>query len=189
MDAIANIVRRLVAPLSARVSTLVSRAILKAVNDAGGFQLVQVGIRAGELRDDVENFQPYGFTFNPLEGAQAIIANVGAVGNHPVALVVADPRHRPKDLEPGEVKLFDHLGKFIHLKADGTLHIKAPRIIIEAASDLRLYAGVSYRWDVQGYAADLRWVGGTNWQTVTYQGGATTLPSINNPINPPQVPL
>jgi phage baseplate assembly protein V len=188
MDALAQQIARMLRPIQARISTLISRAVLRAINDAGGLQLVQVGIRAGELRDGVEHFQPYGFTFHPLEGAQAAVAYVGGCGNHPVALVVVDPRHRLANLEPGEVALYDHLGKFIRLNADGTLHIKAPKIVIDT-EDLRLYASSTYRWDVHGYAQEVRWVGGTTWQNATWQAGATLAAPAVNPISPPQVAL
>jgi len=139
MDAMTQL-RRLIAPLSARVATMLSRAVLRAINDAGGFQLVQVGMRQGELRDDVEHFQPYGLTFRPLEGAQAVVAYLGGCGNHPVALVVADPRHRLRGLEPGEVALYTDEGDKIVLKRGRTIEIETATLVVKASGKMRVEA-------------------------------------------------
>jgi len=119
---------------------MLSRAVLRAIDDAGGFQLIQVGIRQGELRDGVEHFQPYGFAFRPHAGAQAVVAYLGGCGNHPVALVVADPRHRLRDLETGEVALYTDEGDTIVLRRDRRIEVTAGAQVTVTAPTVELAA-------------------------------------------------
>ena len=119
-----------------------------------------------------------------------------AGGNRENGTVIGDVHQasKPKGWLGGESGLYDDLGKFIRLRRDGTLEINAPRILLkgtrieaEATEDLRLWAGVSYRLDVAGYAEQLEHVGGTEWRRRNWTIGATFLAAINNPIEPPQV--
>jgi phage gp45-like len=182
-EAIAQMVRG----LSARLATLIGRCILRAIADeSGGFRKLQVQILADTVRDDVEQFEPYGLSAHPHMGdaPQGIYAELGGAAGHPVVLVVHCAAARPRDLTPGEVKLYDRLGKHVHLRDDGTLHIKAPRIVLDADELVEL-AALRRRVDVGGYADELR-VAGSAWQIETWQTGAVvTVAGTHAPI-PPQ---
>ena len=67
---------RLLRSLQRRMATLVGRAVLLAVNSGTGLQSVQVSILADEVMDGVEHMEPYGFTSNPLPGAEGVVLNV-----------------------------------------------------------------------------------------------------------------
>ncbi|MDU8113514.1 phage baseplate assembly protein, partial [Pseudomonas syringae pv. actinidiae] len=64
-------------------------------------QALQMRLTAGEVKDDMEHFEPYGFTSNPLAGAEGIAAFIGGDRSHGLLLVVADRRYRLKGLELG----------------------------------------------------------------------------------------
>nr|WP_277419014.1 phage baseplate assembly protein [Pseudomonas viridiflava] len=57
-------------------------------------QALQMRLTAGEVRGDMEHFEPYGFTSNPLAGAEGIAAFIGGDRSHGLLLVVADRRYR-----------------------------------------------------------------------------------------------
>ena len=99
-------VNRLTLPLWRRVMLMVGRAVLTAVDDAHKLQVLQVRGLSRELLDRVEHFQPYGLTFVPHEGAEAILVCPGGIRQHPIAIAVADRRYRPRGLEPGEICLY-----------------------------------------------------------------------------------
>jgi phage baseplate assembly protein V len=88
-------------------------------------QILQVVIHAGDVRDGVEHFEPYGFTSCPQDaptdgrGAEAIVLDIGGCSDHPVAIVVGDRRFRIAGLEKGEVCIHDDQGQRIFLKRDG----------------------------------------------------------------------
>ncbi|KOP55996.1 Phage baseplate assembly protein V [Pseudomonas tremae] len=99
-------------------------------------QALQMRLTAGEVKDDMEHFEPYGFTSHPLAGAEGIAAFIGGDRSHGLLLVVADRRYRLKGLESGEVAIYTDEGDKIHLKRGkvidietGTLNIKASKAV------------------------------------------------------------
>lgn len=181
--------RKAIADARRRALLTIGRAVLRLVNDAAKVQQAQATLLSGETLDGIERFQEYGLTSVPLPGMEALVVFPAASRAHGVVVAIGDRLFRLQPLQPGEVALYDHLGKFVHLRADGTLHIKAPKIVIEAEEDLRLYAGATYRWDVHGYAQELRWLDATTWQNATWQTGANFASPETNAIDPPKVPL
>lgn len=117
MDPVATF-KAMMGPLGRRVRLMISRAILTAVNDAGGLQVVQVKLLADEVRDSVERFQDYAFTSHPLPGAEGIVACVSGNRDHGVVIVMDDRRYR-LHLQPGEAAMYDDLGHKVHFTRDG----------------------------------------------------------------------
>ena len=76
---------------------MISRAVLSAISDGAGIQLVQVKLLEGEVRDGVERFQNYGFTSVPLPGAEGIMACVSGNRDHGVIVAMDDRRYRIKN--------------------------------------------------------------------------------------------
>jgi phage baseplate assembly protein V len=108
----------LIGPIRRRVRLMISRALLSAVNDIGGLQVVQVKLLADEVRDSVERFQNYGFTSHPKPGAEGIVACVSGNRDHGVVIVMDDRRFR-LHLEEGEAAIYDDLGHKVHLTRNG----------------------------------------------------------------------
>ncbi|WP_341899333.1 phage baseplate assembly protein V [Ferrovibrio terrae] len=125
MTAMLDAFRRMLMPLSNRISLMVGRAVLKVVNDGGGLQRLQVVVMNDELHDNVERFQNYGLSSVPAGGSQALIVAIGGSRSHLVAVAVDDQDSRPKNLKGGEVMLYDRLGNYVHFKDDGTFEMKA----------------------------------------------------------------
>lgn len=136
---IATVFDKLVGPLRRRVRLMISRAVLAAVNDAGGIQLVQVKLLDGEVRDGVERLQNYGFTSVPKAGAEGLMACVSGDRDHGIIVSMDDRRYRPKSLQPGECAMYtdedkaagDHRiifkrGKEIHLVAGASSIVMTP---------------------------------------------------------------
>ncbi|SER56848.1 phage baseplate assembly protein V [Faunimonas pinastri] len=96
-----------------------ARAVLKAPNDATKMQSVAVRILHDEAHEAVEHWHPYGFFSVPLEGAEALVGFLGGSRSHPIALAIADRRHRPQNSQAGEVGLHDDQEQLVHLTRDG----------------------------------------------------------------------
>lgn len=123
--------QRLMGPVWRRIRLLVSRGVLKLVNDSLKLQGVQVSLLGGEPAW-AERFQEYGYTSHPHPGAEAIVAAVGGARAHLVALAIDDRRYRVKQLAPGEVAMYDDLGNVIVFKRD--------KIQVEAVQHLEVTA-------------------------------------------------
>lgn len=109
--------QRLMGPVWRRIRLLVSRGVLKLVDDSLKLQGVQVSLLGGEPAW-AERFQEYGYTSHPHPGAEAVVAAVGGARAHLVALAIDDRRYRVKDLAEGEVAMYDDLGNVIVFKRD-----------------------------------------------------------------------
>lgn len=127
--------RRFMAPLEGRVRLMIGRAIVNLVNDAAKAQELQLDLLSDETQDGIERLQDYGFTSVPHPGAEALVAFVGGVRSHGVAIVVADRRYRLTGLEAGEVALFDDLGNVVKLGRE--------ELSIEAVRKVRVIAPVA----------------------------------------------
>lgn len=130
--------------LEGRLRGMISRAIVRLVDDARQEQELQLELLADEGQDAVERIQPYGLTSHPHPGAEAIVGCVGGLRSHMVALVVGDRRYRLTGLQAGEVALFDDLGNRIKLGRDriditgmAEITITAPRVKV-ISNDIRL---------------------------------------------------
>jgi phage gp45-like len=97
-------VRKLLAPLRARVASLVAVGLVKLVDDTTVRQILQVEVSEGEILDEVERFQGYGLASHPPDYAEALIMFPGGDRSHGIAIVDASAG-RP-ELQPGEVALY-----------------------------------------------------------------------------------
>jgi phage baseplate assembly protein V len=119
--AISAAVNRAVHPLHVRVRNLVSRAVVKLVDDSTKMQLLQVGLLADEVREEVEHFQEYGFTSVAPDGAEGVAIFAGGSRDHGVILAVGDRRVRLKGLQKGEVAVYNREGAKVVMKANGDI--------------------------------------------------------------------
>jgi phage baseplate assembly protein V len=116
--------------LSVRLAGLVSRAVVKRVDDGKKRQLVQAGLLEGETRDGLEHFQPYGFTSVPLAGAEGVALFVGGERDHGLVVAVDDRRYRLTGLENGEVALYTDEGDKLVIKRGGTIEVTAATKVV-----------------------------------------------------------
>lgn len=137
--------------LSTRVANMVSRAVVRLVNDSDpkSLQLLQIDALAGETRDDVERVQNYGFSSAPLAGAEAVVVFVGGRRDHGLAIAVDDRRYRIQNLESGEVAVYDDLGSSIVLKRSGDIEITPASGVAKVVGDLEA-DGVSLKSHTHG---------------------------------------
>ena len=66
-----------VARMRNRIRLMVGRVLLSIVDDAKTIQTAQVQGLAGEVLEDVERIQQYGFTSVPLSGAEGVAVFLG----------------------------------------------------------------------------------------------------------------
>lgn len=123
-----GLIRRIVAPLARRLRLMVSRGVVKVVNDSLKCQGLQVALLSDELQDDVERFQEYGFTSTPFTdgNAEALFLSVGGNRSHGIVACVTDRTRRPKNLLMGDVCLYTDKGERVYLdRTNDIVHIGA----------------------------------------------------------------
>ena len=122
------------------------RGTVSLIDSAKKLRRLQVRLTAGESKDGVEHFEPYGFTSSALAGAEAAFAFVGGDRSHCVAVVVTDRRYRPSDLVDGEVCLFTDEGDQIRMKrgrvisvtAGSKLEVTAPEAVFNCSTSVTM---------------------------------------------------
>lgn len=126
---------RLIQDLSKRVKSTVARAVLEELSDAQGVQLGKFSFLAGEVRNNVERLENYGFSSVPPEDSEAIV--IFPNGDRSRGYVVAcDSRaDRPKDKKKGETYIWTKFGHKIYLKENGDIDIYSPQKTILIAED------------------------------------------------------
>lgn len=175
-----NSIDRTLAPIRRAIGNMLARGTVALVNSASKMQALQMRILAGEVKDAVEHFEPYGFTSNPQPGAEAVTLFFGGDRSHGVAIVVADRRYRLTALASGEVALHDDLGQKVHLTRSKIL-IDTPLDFEVRAANIKLHATSSFKFDVNGH--------GQNWLPTkidTWQIGEVA--GTAHSISPPEIP-
>ncbi len=120
------------------LTRLLARGTVVLANSANKLQSLQMRLTAGEVNDDMEHFEPYGFTSNPLAGAEGIATFLGGDRSHAVVLVVADRRYRLKALAAGEVAIYTDEGDKIHFKRGRVIDIDTATLNIRASSGINI---------------------------------------------------
>lgn len=122
-------------PMRDRIMLMMGRAVLTALNDAGGIQVGRADLLEDESRDNLERLQDYGFTSVPLPGADAFVAFPGGNRDNGVILRVDDRRYRLTGLKGGEVAIYTDEGDSIILKRNNNIEVKTLHLLINAEED------------------------------------------------------
>jgi len=170
--------RLLLAPIASRVRLIVSRGLLRLLDDEAKVQLAQVSALRGELLGGVPRMGHFGLTSRPPAGTEVVLVCPG--GSRDQAVVIADEHRasRPAgELEVGDVMVYAVGSARVHVRADGSVAITAPTGVTVSA-DLEAGGNVVAGGDVEdavGTLAALR----TAYNAHTHpdpQGGSTGPP-------------
>lgn len=145
-------VQSMLDPLRRRAAMMVARAVVSLIKDTGARQTLQAEILEGELRDDVERAQNYGFTSHPQVGCDAIIVCAGGSREQAIAVVVDDRRYRLQ-LQAGEVAMYDDLGNKVELlrdklKVTAVQHLEATAPTTKIISNVTIEGSLTVNGDV-----------------------------------------
>ena len=132
-------------PIQNRIQMIVGRAVLEAVKDDTGVQSMKLSLLAGEHRDEVERFQNYGFTSNPLPNSECVVIFPGGNRDHGIVVGIGDREFRLKNLESGEVALYTDEGDKIHFKRGNKIEIHGDAIELGKDTLERIVNGETFR--------------------------------------------
>ena len=89
--------------------------------DTGAAQLLQIQFSERETRDNTIRVAEYGFTSNPKPGCHAVFICVGGDRSNGVVIGTNDPTARKRNLQVGEVSIYDDLGQAVYLTRAGII--------------------------------------------------------------------
>lgn len=178
---------RALAPLARGLQNLFSRGVVSAVNPDAKMQTVQIQLLTGEAKDNVEHFEPYGFTSHPHVGAEQATGFVEGDRSHGIVLVVADRRFRLTGLAAGEMAIHDDQGQRVHLTRDGIVIMGAgkpvlitntPKVRMEC--DLDVTGDIKDKCDSSGSTMDgMRGIYNAHTHPENDSGGPTDQPNLS----------
>lgn len=108
------------------------RGVLTRVNSTGPAQTIQGKGLGSEQLQDMELFQHYGFTSNPLPGTMAVVLPINGKTSHGIVIATEHGRYRLKELKPGEVALYTDEGCNIVLKRGKIIEANCDDFIVNA---------------------------------------------------------
>lgn len=114
-----------------RVRNMVGIGVTRLFYPKRALQEVQMDMRSGETRDELEHVMPYGFAHLPHTQSEGVAVFPGGDRGFGLVISVYDRRYRMKLEKAGEVALFDDLGQTVHLTRDGILIQSAQQLTIE----------------------------------------------------------
>lgn len=110
------------------------RGVLHLVKSADNIQKVQASGLADETLQDVELMQQFGFTSVPPANTQAVILPIGGQTTHGIVIATENGSLRVKNLQGGEVAIYDESGSSIVLKKGRLIEIDCDVLKINAAT-------------------------------------------------------
>lgn len=128
--------------MSRGLGNLLARAVLSGLAKQEGLQVLQLKVLAGEVKDGVELFEPYGHTGVALDGAESVVAFMDGSRTHAIALVQTDRRYRPKDLQPGETCHYGRDGQRVVMRNGGKVEVEAATEVKITTTKVKLIADV-----------------------------------------------
>lgn len=139
---------KMLAPLARRLGNMLARGSVAAANGAGKMRTLQIRMMADETKDNVEHFEPYGFTSEVMPGSEPIAAFFDGDRSHGVVLVVADRRYRLTGMKSGEVALYDDQGQKVYLTRTGIVIDGANLpLVIQNVPTATIKAGTKVRFE------------------------------------------
>ncbi|OOF59285.1 phage baseplate assembly protein V [Rodentibacter myodis] len=114
------------------------RGVLNLVKSADNIQKVQVSGLADETLQDVELMQHFGFTSVPPANTQAVIIPIGGQTSHGIVIATENGAFRVKNLQGGEVAVYDESGSSIVLKQGRLIEIDCDILKIKAETKVAI---------------------------------------------------
>lgn len=106
--------------------------------EKGQTQHCQVKTAAGEILNDVAFLEPYGFTAKPKKKSETLIFNVNGNKFNNVVLNIGSRELRFKELNDGEVAMYDDSGNLLHFKNGGIIDFKAADTLTQTAQTINI---------------------------------------------------
>ena len=102
-----------------RIQLMLGHGRIQIGNDSGMVQVHQVQFAGNDVCDEVPRLTEYGFTSMPKPGCQALVVFIGGDRSNAAIVATNDDNARLKNLQVGEVAVYDDLGQSVYLTRTG----------------------------------------------------------------------
>lgn len=176
---------RLIKPRDDRLNNL-SRLGKVLMMKAGNTQSAQVQTANNEIADNVKFIEAYGFTAKPKQNSECILLNIQGNPGNVVALVIGSRELRFKELNDGEVAMYDDSGNLLHFKNGGIIDLKAPATMNQTAQTINISGTTAVNVNTQTAAVTAKTLNveadtaAIKAKTATVDAGTTT---VNGKVN------
>ncbi len=123
--------------LSDRLLSLLSRGTVKESQRQAATAKLSVETGEGDPIA-VDQYEPYGFAFNPMDGAETILMSPGGYQNYTFSFLVQDRVRKRPELKKGEAALYANEKTFLRVSTERGIDISAQVINVESERDLHL---------------------------------------------------
>ena len=138
-------IERLLNPIKARIRLMIGKCVVNACKGSE----VELSLLAGEVREDVDFYQQYGFSRRPVGNVSGVAVFIGGSRDYG-ALVACRGDDIKMDLEEGEVAIHSPHGNSLVLKKDGSVADDANaavaqellQLVVEFCSEIRAFEAV-----------------------------------------------
>lgn len=115
----------------AQIQDMIARGFVRLSYATKKMRELQCEFLAGEVRDQLEHVEPYGFTSEPLADGKPEAFALFFDGNRSNGIVfcVADRRYRITNMKSGEVAIYDDQGQQVYFMRD-QLFISTPKNLV-----------------------------------------------------------
>jgi phage baseplate assembly protein V len=134
--------------LNNALRNMIARGVLEKSDDQKGIQVLSLSLLEGERKDNVEHFQTYGFSSNPMGESEAIVIFPGGDRSAGIVIAIDERGSRMTGLLPGEVAIYSNAGNSIICHMDGSIEITAveqvqvwaKRMLVDVEEDVTVNA-------------------------------------------------
>ncbi|RYZ82693.1 MAG: hypothetical protein EOP04_21555 [Proteobacteria bacterium] len=117
--------------LTDRLFSLLSRATVKDSQRQN--KTAKLSVETGEGDPiAVDQYEPYGFAFNPMEGAEAILMSPAGYENYTFSFLVQDRSRKRPDLRKGDATIYASEKTFVRVSPTNGIEILAPIVKINS---------------------------------------------------------
>ena len=114
-----------------KIRRMNQRGLVRRAKYGDKTRYLQMQVEGGQALDNLEHFEPFGFTSHPLPGAEGIVLAFNGNGSHSVVFCVGDSRFKFQ-VKEGEVAIYNVHGDKVHIKEDRTILVKALKVMLDA---------------------------------------------------------
>lgn len=162
--------QKILKPYHRRITNLLARGVVRLVDASTLMQSIQLSVLSGELLDNVEHFEPYGFTAHPHAGAEALVASLGGNRSHAVVISIADRKFRLRELAPGEVALYTDEGDRLHFQRGGHVLLQASNSVTVDTPNIYFSGNIHVAGDVISDGDVIDGLSSMQTMRITYNG-------------------
>jgi phage gp45-like len=117
------------------------------VDDSGPVQRLQVRFGPLEIIDNMPAPHDFGFTSSPPIGSDVFASFLGGSRSNGMVVAIGSQTYRVKNLQPGEVAIYDTLGQSVHLTSSGIV-INGAGLPITINGNITLNGGINASGDI-----------------------------------------